>query len=174
VSDRKKWLLILYGVRLRGTIMTHFSVFQSLHLRHVSYCLMGGLGLVLLGCASHVEEAVPNWSGELTQPVPSAAAEERVPEPRFEQGPKSMAPARIYAFTQGCNGSFVVRDRQSQALIARGRAFNAGTHLVATGGRGKSRIITGTKSQSVTFLPDCGCANNQSAANAPTTNTCAR
>lgn len=154
--------------------MTHFSVFQSLRLRHVSYCLMGGFSLMLLGCASQVEKALPNWSGEFTQPVPSAASEERVSEPRIVQGQKGIAPAQIYAFTQGCNGSFMVRDRQSQALIARGRAFNAGTHLVATGGRGKSRIITGTKSQSVTFLPDCGCANTHSAATAPKTASCAR
>jgi hypothetical protein len=128
------------------------------------------LGLVASGCARH-PKAIPTWSGD----APATAS---VPAPVYTQPPvQNYAPPPPiraegrFTFTQGCTGSFSVRDARANREIASGRAFNSGRGLIALDRQGRqSRAVGSTTSQSVTFLPDCNCqAGGNQSGNLPNT-----
>ena len=141
-------------------------------------------GVLTAGCASHQRE-VETWGG--TQPRASAPIPTYATPPVIVQAQANLAPMVFTGrttFTQGCTGSFSVRDARTNREISNGRAFNSGSGLIALDSRGRqTRTVSSTSNLSVTFLPDCNCraggnqssampANHQFAAQAPTSASC--
>jgi hypothetical protein len=129
--------------------------------------------LALAGCVSQAERDVPNWSGdyvEATPPQPHNGPQVYAPEP--EVVAQTPLPALVSP-TQNCTGTYFVRSAKTQALLEQGRALNAGSHFVVLGNRGRApRTIRATREQSVTFLPDCGCIQNDQRASLPAPAAC--
>jgi hypothetical protein len=138
------------------------------------------LSLSASACASRAPE-VRDWGG----PISTANV-----TPSLDVAPTQVGGAALFGpggqttFTQGCTGSFSVRDTRSNRDISTGRAVNTGQGLVVLDSQGRrTRTLSSTMSQSITFLPDCNCraGGNQSseagstqqlAATAPSPATC--
>jgi hypothetical protein len=127
--------------------------------------LICGLALLTSACASH-KKPVPQWGGPLPQssnPAPSQPVGPVVLNNQAIASASEMTGRRT--FTQGCTGTFSVRDARTNREISSGRAFNSGTGLIALDRQGRqTRAVSSSTGQSVTFLPDCNCrlGGNQS------------
>ncbi len=143
------------------------------------------VALLTTGCASHQRE-VPTWGGT-TPSQSSTQAGTYQNAPVVLQSRPVVAASNFEGrttFTQGCTGSFSMRDARTNREISSGRAFNSGRGLIALDNSGRqTRAIASSSNLSVTFLPDCNCraganqsgalpVNYQFAAQAPAGATC--
>jgi hypothetical protein len=144
------------------------------------------VSLLVSGCARH-PKAIPGWGGN-TAPLPSAPVMPSRPvspivgEPVMNTVPSANG---RFTFTQGCAGSYSVRDTRTNRQIASGRAYNSGRGLVALNAQGRqTTLVPSTAATSVLFLPDCNCragspqtsdlpASHQFAATPPSAAACA-
>jgi hypothetical protein len=143
------------------------------------------VGLMATACARH-PKAIPTWGGDLPPSAKNPAVVMRPTAPVLEtsQAPVSTPWTGRSTFTQGCTGSFSVRDARTNRQISSGRAVNSGNGLIALDARGRqTRAVSSAPHLSVIFLPDCNCrlggnqtgsvsSDHQFAATAPSAASC--
>lgn len=115
--------------------------------------------LLANACAPH-PKAIPTWGGVVP---PTSGTSDTVHTSLASVTSMSDNAGTTTAFgrttfTQGCTGSFSIRDARTNRQISSGRAFNSGVGLIALDNRGRqTRAVSSAPNLSVTFLPDCNC-----------------
>jgi hypothetical protein len=141
------------------------------------------LSLFATACASK-PKPIPTWGGTTSSAPTGTPYVYRAPVVVSQTQESSFNANGRRTFTQGCTGSFSVRDARTNREISNGRAFNSGSGLIALDTRGRqTRAISSSTNQSVVFLPDCNCraggnqssdlpSTHQFAATAPSAASC--
>lgn len=77
------------------------------------------------------------------------------------EAPAPVATPRTW--TAGCTGSFTLTDTRTGRMIDQGRATNTGNGFTRLDARGRvsGALASATASQTLLFLPDCGCNPRQ-------------
>jgi hypothetical protein len=138
------------------------SPLSNTRLKFIATCtVIVCAGLLASGCNHRPQSAIPSWGGSgaggtgTVSPSSTYTAE----QPTYSQPTAVLAPQTgRFTFTQGCTGTYSVRDLRTNRDISNGRAFNSGRGLIALDAQGRqSRAISSSPSHSVIFLPDCNC-----------------